>query len=58
MGVFTDNSVVDHDGNLFDACSMRLLVLYSHQICQNGRFDDRPKIIEGAEGPARSSNNT
>ena len=52
VGVFADNSVVDHDGNLFDACSYAsTCAILSSNMPKWEMVDDRPKIIEGAEGP-------
>ena len=52
VGVFADNSVVDHDGNLFDACSYAsTCAILSSKMPKWEMVDDRPKIVEGAEGP-------
>ena len=51
VGVFADNSVVDHDGNLFDACSYAsTCAILSSKMPKWEMVDDRPKIVEGAEG--------
>ena len=50
VGVFADNSVVDHDGNLFDACSYAsTCAILSSKMPKWEMVDDRPKIVEGAD---------
>ena len=47
IGVFSDNSVIDHDGNLFDACSYASTsAIISSKIPKWEMKDDVPTIVE------------
>ncbi len=48
VGVFTDNVVVDYDGNLFDACSYAATASLLTTTMPKWEFkDERPTLIEG-----------
>lgn len=48
IGVFADNSVTDHDGNLFDACSYATTAgILSCKLPKWEMVDSVPKLIEG-----------
>jgi len=50
IGLFTDNVVTDHDGNLFDACSYAsVAAIMTSKIPKWEMKDDRPVIVEGEE---------
>lgn len=52
IGIFSDNSVVDHDGNLFDACSYAsVAAILSCKIPKWEIKDDAPVLVEGQEFP-------
>ena len=52
VGVFADNSVVDHDGNLFDACSYAsACAILSSKMPKWEIVDDVPQLVDGAEEP-------
>lgn len=53
IGVFADNSVIDHDGNLFDACSYAsTAAILSTKIPKWEMQDDVPVKVEGQESDA------
>jgi len=53
IGVFADNSVIDHDGNLFDACSYAsTAAILSTKIPKWEMKDDVPTKVEGQESDA------
>jgi len=53
IGVFADNSVIDVDGNLFDACSYATTAaLLVTKIPKWEMKDDVPTLVEGAETDA------
>ncbi|MDI1496118.1 MAG: RNA-binding protein [Cenarchaeum symbiont of Oopsacas minuta] len=48
VGVFADNSVIDHDGNLFDACSYAsTCAILSSNMPKWEMVDDRPQLVKG-----------
>lgn len=48
IGVFADNSVTDHDGNLFDACSYAsTAAILKCKIPKWEIVDDKPTLVEG-----------
>ena len=48
IGIFADNSVTDHDGNLFDACSYSsTAAILSCKIPKWEMTDDIPTLVEG-----------
>lgn len=48
VGIFADNSVTDHDGNLFDACSYAsTAAILSCQVPKWEIKDDVPTLVEG-----------
>lgn len=48
IGVFADNSVTDHDGNLFDACSYATTAgILSCKLPKWEMVDSVPKLVEG-----------
>jgi exosome complex component RRP42 len=50
IGIFTDNSVIDHDGNLFDACSYAsTAAVLSCKIPKWEIKDGVPVLVEGQE---------
>jgi len=50
IGIFADNSVIDHDGNLFDACSYAsTAAILSCKIPKWEMKDDVPVLVEGEE---------
>jgi exosome complex component RRP42 len=50
IGIFADNSVIDHDGNLFDACSYASTsAILSTKIPKWEMKDDVPTKVEGQE---------
>lgn len=52
VGVFVDNSIVDHAGNLFDACSYAsTAAILSAKTPKWEIKDDVPTLVEGAESP-------
>ena len=52
VGVFTDNVVVDYDGNLFDACSYAATAaLLSSKTPKWNMVNDVPTLAEGEESP-------
>ncbi len=53
IGVFSDNSVVDVDGNLFDACSYAsTAAILTTKIPKWEIKDDAPTLVEGEESAA------
>ncbi|MCH7941397.1 MAG: exosome complex protein Rrp42, partial [Thaumarchaeota archaeon] len=53
IGIFADNSVIDHDGNLFDACSYAsTAAILSTKIPKWEMKDDVPVKVEGQESDA------
>src|SRR4030065_1099730 len=53
IGIFADNSVIDHDGNLFDACSYAsTAAVLSTKIPKWEIKDDTPVKVEGQESDA------
>lgn len=53
IGIFADNSVIDHDGNLFDACSYAsTAAVLSTKIPKWEIKDDIPVKVEGQESDA------
>lgn len=53
IGVFSDNSVIDHDGNLFDACSYAsTAAVLSCKIPKWEIKDEVPVLVEGQESAA------
>ncbi len=53
VGVFADNSVVDVDGNLFDACSYAATAaVLTASLPKWEMKDDAPSLVEGAESGA------
>lgn len=50
IGVFSDNSVIDHHGNLFDACSYAsVAAILSGKLPKWEMKDDVPTLVEGVE---------
>jgi len=50
IGIFADNSVIDHDGNLFDACSYAsTAAILTCKIPKWEMKDDVPVLVEGGE---------
>ena len=50
IGIFSDNSVIDHDGNLFDACSYAsTAAILSCKVPKWEMKDDVPTLVEGQE---------
>jgi len=50
IGIFADNSVIDHDGNLFDACSYAsTAAILSCKVPKWEMKDDVPVLVEGEE---------
>jgi len=50
VGIFADNSILDHDGNLFDACSYAATAaILTCKIPKWEMQDDVPVLIEGKE---------
>lgn len=50
IGVFADNSIIDHDGNLFDACSYAATAaVLTCKIPKWEMKDDVPVLVEGEE---------
>ena len=50
IGIFSDNSVIDHDGNLFDACSYASTsAILSCKIPKWEIKDELPVLVEGQE---------
>jgi len=50
IGIFADNSVIDHDGNLFDACAYAsTAAILSCKIPKWEIQNDKPVLIEGQE---------
>ena len=50
VGIFADNSVTDHDGNLFDACSYAsTAAILSCKVPKWEMKDDVPTLVEGQE---------
>ena len=48
IGIFSDNSVTDHDGNLFDACSYAsTAAILSSKIPKYEMKDELPTVVEG-----------
>jgi len=53
IGVFADNVVTDHDGNLFDACSYAsVAAVITSKIPKWEIKDDKPVIVEGETSDA------
>jgi len=53
IGVFVDNSIIDVDGNLFDACSYAsVAAILSCKIPKWEMQDDKPTLVEGQESSA------
>jgi len=53
IGIFADNSVIDHDGNLFDACAYAsTAAILSCKIPKWEIQNDKPVLIEGQESNA------
>lgn len=53
IGLFTDNVVTDHDGNLFDACSYAsVAAIITSKIPKWEMKDDKPVLIENQESDA------
>ena len=53
IGIFADNSIIDHDGNLFDACSYSATAaILSTKIPKWEMQDDKPVKIENQESDA------
>jgi exosome complex component RRP42 len=53
IGVFADNSVIDVDGNLFDACSYAsTAAILNTKIPKWEMQDDKPVLVEGGEADA------
>jgi len=53
IGIFADNSVIDHDGNLFDACAYAsTAAILSCKIPKWEIQNDKPILIEGQESNA------
>ena len=53
IGIFADNSVIDHDGNLFDACSYAsTAAILNTKIPKWEMQDDTPVLVEGKESDA------
>ena len=53
VGIFSDNSVIDHDGNLFDACSYAsTAAILSCKVPKWEMKDDLPSLVEGQESDA------
>ncbi len=52
IGLFTDNVVTDHDGNLFDACSYAsVAAIITSTVPKWEIKDDQPTLIEDQESP-------
>jgi exosome complex component RRP42 len=48
IGIFADNSVTDHDGNLFDACSCAsTAAILTCKIPKWEMINDKPTLVEG-----------
>jgi len=53
IGLFTDNVVTDHDGNLFDACSYAsVAAIITSKIPKWEMKDDKPVLMENQESDA------
>ena len=53
IGIFADNVVTDHDGNLFDACSYAsVAAVITSKIPKWEIKDDKPVIVEGERSDA------
>jgi len=53
IGVFADNVVTDHDGNLFDACSYSsVAAIMTSKIPKWEMKDDKPVMVEGEASDA------
>ena len=53
IGIFADNSVIDHDGNLFDACSYAsTAAILNTKIPKWEIQDGTPVLVEGKESDA------
>lgn len=52
VGVFADNTVLDYDGNLFDACSYATTAAILSTKCPKWEIrDDAPALVDGEESP-------
>jgi len=50
IGVFADNSIIDHDGNLFDACSYAsVAAILTSKLPKWEMKNDKPVLVDGQE---------